>query len=97
MAANPAAKTPATPEQQRDIDRFAALFIEIAQREAPHIAELLATRPDSQLLGQTEFDLRDMLLHRVGAAFVAATLEERKKGGTKVRASSVPTVSPTPD
>jgi hypothetical protein len=39
--------------------------------------------------------LRD-LLHQVGAAFLAAALDERKKGGTTGRASSAPTAKQTP-
>jgi hypothetical protein len=49
------------------------------------IAELLATRPDDQLFGQTEFDLR-RLVHRLGAEALQTAAEQRKKGGTKVPA-----------
>lgn len=90
------AKTPLTPEQQEDANHLAALFLDIAQREAQQLGELIASRPDNQLLGRTEFDLRDIFLHRIGAAFLAAALEERKKGGTKGRAWSAPTANPTP-
>jgi len=49
------------------------------------IAELLATRPDDQLFGQTEFDLRQ-IVHRLGAEALQTAAEQRKKGGTKVPA-----------
>jgi hypothetical protein len=49
------------------------------------IAELLATKPDDQLFGQTEFDLRD-LVHRLGAQALETAAQQRKKGGTKVPA-----------
>ena len=49
------------------------------------IAELLASKPDDQLFGQTEFDLRD-LVHRLGATALQTAAEQRKKGGTKVPA-----------
>jgi hypothetical protein len=49
------------------------------------IAELLATRPDDQLFGQTEFDLRH-LVHRLGAQALETAAQQRKKGGTKVPA-----------
>jgi hypothetical protein len=49
------------------------------------IAELLATRPDDRLFGQTEFDLRD-LVHRLGAEALQTAAEQRKKGGTKAPA-----------
>ena len=47
------------------------------------IAELLASRPDEQLFGQTEFLLRD-LAHRLGAKALQTAAEQRKKGGTEV-------------
>ena len=83
------------PDQQREADQFATLFLELAQREAQRFGELIATRPDSQLLGRTEFDLRS-LVHQLGAAFLQAALDERKKGATPDPASSVHTVNPTP-
>jgi hypothetical protein len=49
------------------------------------IAELLASKPDDQLFGQTEFQLRD-LVHRLGAQALQTAAEQRKKGGTKVPA-----------
>jgi hypothetical protein len=89
------AKTDLSPEQQLEAKRYAALFMEIAQRQAHRFGELIASRPDHQLLGRTEFDLRD-LVHLMGADFLATALEERKKGGTEDRASSVHTVDQTP-
>jgi hypothetical protein len=73
-----------TAEQQLQADHFAALFLQVAKREALKFGELLASRADDQLLGKTEFDLRDLVL------------EERKKGGTSAPASSVPAASQTP-
>ena len=89
------AKTALTPEQQLEADSHAALLVQIAQRHAHRFGELIASRPDHQLLGKTEFDLRD-LVHLIGAEFLTAALEERKKGGTQVRALSAPTVDQTP-
>ena len=84
-----------TPEQQVEAQHYAAVFLRLAQREAERFGTLLASRPDTQLLGRTEFDLRQ-LVHQLGAAFLEAALEERKKGGTSGPASFVPTASPTP-
>jgi hypothetical protein len=89
------AKTNLTAEQQLEADHYAALLVQIAQRQAHRFGELIASRPDHQLLGKTEFDLRD-LVHLMGAEFLAAALEERKKGDTEDRASSAPTAKPTP-
>jgi hypothetical protein len=87
--------TPLTPEQQSDAQQYAALFLRLAQRDAQRFGELIATRPDSQLLGRTEFDLR-ALVHRLGAAFLEAALDERKKGATSGPASPAHTAAPTP-
>jgi hypothetical protein len=46
---------------------------------------LLASKPDSELLGKTEFQVRDSL-HKLGAQALGAALSGRKKGGTRVRA-----------
>lgn len=50
--------------------------------ELDRLAELLATEPDSQLFGQTEFDVRARV-HALGAKAVEAAANVRKKGGTE--------------
>jgi len=86
---------PLTPAQQLEAQQYAALFLQLAQREAQRFGELIATRPDPHLLGRTEFDLRT-LVHRLGAAFLETALEELKKGATSGPASSAPTAPRTP-
>ncbi len=44
------------------------------------MAELLATKSDSQLFGETEFELRDRV-HHLGAKALQTAAEQRKKGG----------------
>jgi len=46
------------------------------------LADLLASKPDRQLLGQTEFEVRDRV-HKIGAKALETALDERKKGGIK--------------
>jgi hypothetical protein len=41
---------------------------------------------DAELLGKTEFEVRDRV-HDLGARVIETALEERKKGGTTGRAS----------
>jgi hypothetical protein len=53
--------------------------------EARRLARLLASKPQRQLLGKTEFEVRDSV-HRLGAAALQTALEGRKKGGTTGRA-----------
>jgi hypothetical protein len=70
------------PQQKDEAQRlFQALqgpFLDEARR----LAELLASKPDAQLLGKTEFEVRDAV-HRLGAQALQAALDERKKGGTR--------------
>jgi hypothetical protein len=49
------------------------------------MAKLLASKPYKQLLGQTEFEVRD-LVHDLGATALQTALNERKKGVTEGRA-----------
>jgi hypothetical protein len=65
-------------EAQRLFEALQGPFLQEAQR----LAELLASKADGQLLGKTEFEVRDAL-HRLGAQAFQTALEERKKGGTK--------------
>lgn len=71
-----------TPEQQIEAQRIAEILMETARREVQGIAELLASKPDNQLLGKTEFEVRDRV-HKIGAKALETALNERKKGGTK--------------
>jgi hypothetical protein len=52
-----------------------------AEHDLRAIAELLATKPDHQLFGATEFRPRDLVL-RLGAKALQSAAEPRKKGGT---------------
>jgi hypothetical protein len=70
-----------TPEQTAEADRLYQILRQAADADLRFLAELLACRPTSQLLGQTEFDLRDVV-HRIGATALETALDERKKGGT---------------
>jgi hypothetical protein len=49
------------------------------------MTRLLASKPDHQVLGQTEFQIRD-LVHQIGAKAIQAELEARQKKVTKDRA-----------
>jgi hypothetical protein len=84
-----------TAEQEAEAQRIADLVMARTRVEALEMGRLLASKSRGQLLGETEFQVRDAV-HRIGAVAIDAALEERKKGGTKVPAWSVPTVAPTP-
>lgn len=71
-----------TAEQAADAERIYQAFLQAAQEEGQRIAQLLASKPDAQLLGATEFEVRDMV-HQIGAKALQAALEGRKKRGTR--------------
>ena len=66
-------------EAERIYQRIQGAFI----AEARRLATLMASKEDSQLFGQTEFELRDRV-HALGAEVLEATAAERsKKGGLR--------------
>jgi hypothetical protein len=76
---------PLTPEQRDEADRIKRRLLAVVEEEIQGIAELLASKPDRQILGEAEFQVRDRV-HRIGARAIEAALDERKKGGTRVPA-----------
>ena len=69
-----------TDEQARHADQLFESLKAAAEHDLRAIAELLASKPDEQLFGATEFQIRD-LVHRVGAKALQTAAEQRKKGG----------------
>jgi hypothetical protein len=76
-------RLPLTPEQAELSDRIFHTLRQAAETDLRQLADLLASKPDHQLLGQTEFEVRDRV-HTIGAKAFETALEERKKGATKV-------------
>jgi hypothetical protein len=74
-----------TPEQEAEAQRLAELVGQKAKQEALAIARLLVSKPDCEVLGATEFEVRDRV-HQIGAFAIETALNERKKRGTKGRA-----------
>ena len=79
------ADLPLPPDQEAEAQRLFELMQKPFLDEARHLARLLAAKPDGQLLGRTEFEVRDAV-HRLGAKAIEAALNERKKGGTRAPA-----------
>ena len=48
-----------TPEQEAEAQRLAALIGQKAQEEVLRMARILVSKPDAQLLGATEFEIRE--------------------------------------
>jgi len=74
-----------TPEQEQEAQRLAEIIVEKARCEALAMARLLVSRKDHELLGATEFEVRERV-HRIGARALEAAVNRRKKGGTRGRA-----------
>ena len=74
--------SPLTPEQAETADRIFQSLRQAVESDLRSLAELLASKPDRQILGPTEFEVRDRA-HKIGAKAIETALDERKKGGTK--------------
>lgn len=79
------ADLPLSPEQEAEAQRLVELFQQPLLQEARRLARLFASKPTTQLLGKTEFELRDAV-HQLGSQLLQTALEERKKGATKAPA-----------
>ena len=83
-----------TPEALAEVQRVYGLLREATDKEHWRLAELMVSKKDSELFGRTEFQIRDHLL-RMGAQALEATVNDRKKGGTKAAVLPVPTAATT--
>ena len=75
-------RQPLTAEQAELSDRIYHSLRQAADTDIRRLADLLASKPDRQLLGQTEYEVRD-LVHKIGTTAFETALDERKKGGIK--------------
>ena len=83
-----------TPEELAEVQRIHDVLLKAMGQEIWQIAELMVGKRDDQLFGETEFTLREKVL-RMGAQALQATVDDRKKGGIKVAASSAPIAART--
>jgi hypothetical protein len=83
-----------TPEQLAEAERTFAVLKRAAEGDLWRVACLMAGKPDDQLLGRTEFEVREHIL-RIGAKAIETAVNERKKGGTEGAAPCAPTVGAT--
>ena len=74
-----------TPEQEAHAQEMARTLHKALEGDLLQMTRLLASKPDDQVLGQTEFQIRD-LVHQIGAKTIEAELDARQKKGTKDRA-----------
>jgi hypothetical protein len=74
-----------TPEQEAHAHIVAEKVLQIAREKILEMTRLAASQPDNQVLGQTEFQLRD-LVHAIAAAVIEAEVQERPKKVTRAPA-----------
>ncbi len=74
-----------TPEQEAEAQRLADIIAQKAKEEALQMARLLVSKADHELLGATEFEIRERV-HKIGACALETAVNQRKKGGTQGRA-----------
>ena len=74
-----------TAEQEAEAKRIAEIIGKRAQEEALQMARIMVSKPDAQLLGASEFEVRDRA-NKLAAHAIETAVNERKKGGTKGRA-----------
>ncbi len=74
-----------TTEQAEMAERIYQTLKQAADSDLRGLAELLASKPDRQLLGHAEFEVRDRV-HKIGAKAFETALDERKKRATKAPA-----------
>jgi len=71
-----------TPAQEAEAQVLFQRLKTALEREALQLARLMASKEDHQLLGGTEFQVREHV-HRLGAQVLETALQERKKGGIR--------------
>lgn len=77
-----------TAEQEAEAAKIEDVLNARGREMNRHLARLLASKPNRELFGETEFQIRSAV-HRLGATGVETALAERKKRGTKGPAASV--------
>jgi hypothetical protein len=74
-----------TPEQEAHAQELAKTVLKALEADILQMTRLSASKPDHQVLGQTEFQVRD-IVHQIGAKAIQAELDARQKKVTKGRA-----------
>ena len=82
-------------DQQAEARRLLDHLSAACAADLEGLACLLASKADRDLLGRTEFEVRDRV-HAIGAKAVEAALAGRKKGGTTAPAAPARTAAGPP-
>jgi hypothetical protein len=73
-----------TAEEEAAAERIYAAVKEKVEEQVRGMARLMASKKPSELLGRTEFELRDMVLELGANVLQTAVNERAKKGGRKI-------------
>jgi hypothetical protein len=76
-------QAPLSPEQEAEASILEAKIQAAVQKEIADLARLIVSKPERELFGATEFQVRDIVL-RIGAKVYEEHLRE-KKTATKAR------------
>jgi hypothetical protein len=68
-------------EKEAEAQALAQRIRELADEEILQMARLLVSKPDREIFGDTEFELRDMVL-KVGAKAIEEHLRQKKTATT---------------
>jgi hypothetical protein len=74
-------RSPLSSEQEAEAQALALRLRELAADELLQMARLLVSKPDREIFGDTEFQLRDIVL-RVGAKVLEEHLRQKKTATT---------------
>lgn len=85
-----------TTEQLAEAQRSFEVMKRASEEDLWRIACLMAGKPDGELLGRTEFEVREHV-SRIGAKAIETAVNGRKKGGTEGAVPSAPNAGATRD
>lgn len=69
-----------TAEQEAEAQRIEEILVEASRKDIHELARLMASKQDHEILGETEYQVRD-IVHRLGAKALETTANERAKKG----------------
>jgi hypothetical protein len=73
-------KVELTPAQEAEAQRIEQVLLETSKQEVRELARLMASKQDHEILGETEYQVRD-IVHRLGAKALETAANERAKKG----------------
>jgi hypothetical protein len=69
-----------TSEQEAEAARIEQIMLDAAKQDIRQLSRLMASQEDHEILGRTEYQVRD-IVHRLGAKALEITANERAKKG----------------